>query len=232
MVSTKKRAHKKRGSTRRKKHGTTALLSIDMQNFPPTTNRDGVDFTEEDVKSYPHRLESVKRNAKQVLKHARAKGMEVVFCRIVSKTKDGRDRSLLHKHMGIHVLPHGDKRAQFLRGIGPKGDEMVFNKTGSNAFEVTNLDYVLKNVGIKKLIVMGLLTDECVAGTVKSAADLGFDVTVLEDACTAATQKRHDASILGLRRFAKIEKVKDFLGRKKSSATKSKRKTKKRKGKK
>ena len=32
-----------------------------MQNFPPTTNRDGVDFSEEDVKSYPHRLESVKR---------------------------------------------------------------------------------------------------------------------------------------------------------------------------
>ena len=68
---------------------------------------------------------------------------------------------------------------------------------------------------------MGLLTDECVAGTVKSAADLGFDCTVLEDACTAATQRRHDASILGLRRFAKIKKVKDFL------RTKSKRKTKK-----
>ena len=231
MVATKKRVNKKRASTRRKKHSKTALLCIDMQNFPPTTNRDGVDFSEEDVKSYPHRLESVKRNAKLVQKHARAKGMEVIFCRIISKTKDGRDRSLLHKNMGIHVLPHGDKRAQFLRGLGPKGDEMVFDKTGSNAFATTNINYVLRNVGIKKLIVMGLLTDECVAGTVKSAADLGFDCTVLEDACTAATQRRHDASILGLRRFAKIKKVEDFLRTKSKRKTKNKH-TKKRKSKK
>ena len=153
--------------------------------------------------------------------------MEVIFCRIKSKTKDGRDRSGLHKKMGIHVLPHGDKRAQFLRGIGPEGDEMVFNKTGSNAFETTNLNYVLHNVGIKKLFIMGLLTDECVAGTVKSAADLGYDCTVLEDACTAATQKIHEASILGLRRFAKIGTVAKFVGQKskaKSSHKKSKRK--------
>lgn len=228
---TKRSRDKKKGkrscTQKRRKNNKTALLCIDMQNFPPTTTRDGVDFSAEDIKSYPDRLEKVKRNAKIAQKYARSKCMEVIFCRIKSKTKDGRDRSGLHKKMGIHVLPHGDKRAQFLRGIGPEGDEMVFNKTGSNAFETTNLNYVLHNVGIKKLFIMGLLTDECVAGTVKSAADLGYDCTVLEDACTAATQKIHEASILGLRRFAKIGTVGKFVGKKskaKSSHKKSKRK--------
>ena len=210
----RKRSGKKSCTKKKRKNNKTALLCIDMQNFPPTTTRDGVDFSAEDIKSYPDRLETVKRNAEKAQKHARSKCMEVIFCRIKSKTKDGRDRSGLHKKMGIHVLPHGDKRAQFLRGIGPEDDEMIFNKTGSNAFETTNLNYVLRNVGIKKLYIMGLLTDECVAGTVKSAADLGYDCTVLEDACTAATQKIHEASILGLRRFAKIEKVSKFVGHK------------------
>ncbi len=219
-----KRSGKKSCTKKKRKNNKTALLCIDMQNFPPTTTRDGVDFSAEDIKSYPDRLETVKRNAEKAQKHARSKCMEVIFCRIKSKTKDGRDRSGLHKKMGIHVLPHGDKRAQFLRGIGPEDDEMIFNKTGSNAFETTNLNYVLRNVGIKKLYIMGLLTDECVAGTVKSAADLGYDCTVLEDACTAATQKIHEASILGLRRFAKIEKVSKFVGHK--SKRKPKRKPK------
>ena len=221
-----KRSGKKSCTKKQRKNNKTALLCIDMQNFPPTTTRDGVDFSAEDIKSYPDRLETVKRNAEIAQKHARSKCMEVIFCRIKSKTKDGRDRSGLHKKMGIHVLPHGDKRAQFLRGIGPEDDEMIFNKTGSNAFETTNLNYVLRNVGIKKLYIMGLLTDECVAGTVKSAADLGYDCTVLEDACTAATQKIHEASILGLRRFAKIEKVSKFVGKKSKSKRKSKRKPK------
>ena len=51
---------------------------------------------------------------------------------------------------------------------------MVFNKTGSNAFVTTNLHYVLSNMDVTKLVCCGVLTDECVAGTVKAACDLGY----------------------------------------------------------
>ena len=43
----------------------------------------------------------------------------------------------------------------------------MFNKTGSNAFVTTNLHYVLGNIGVRRLVCVGVLTDECVAGTVK-----------------------------------------------------------------
>ena len=52
MVSTKKRLHKKRASTRRK-NTVKPLLCIDMQNFPPTTARDGVDFSEKTLNLIP-----------------------------------------------------------------------------------------------------------------------------------------------------------------------------------
>ena len=84
------------------------------------------------------------------------------------------------------------------------GDEMVFNKTGSNAFVTTNLHYVLSNMDVTKLVCCGVLTDECVAGTVKAACDLGYDCTVVEDACLAGTQDRHDAAIATVRRFANV----------------------------
>ena len=57
---------------------------------------------------------------------------------------------------------------------GTHRDEMVFNKTGSNAFVTTNLHYVLSNMDVTKLVCCGVLTDECVAGTVKAACDLAM----------------------------------------------------------
>ena len=90
-------------------------------------------------------------------------------------------------------------------------DELVFNKTGSNAFVTTNMHYVLSNIGVKKLISVGVLTDECVAGTVKSAADLGYECTVLSDACLAATPDRHEVTLQTVSRFATVTTVDEWL---------------------
>ena len=111
---------------------------------------------------------------------------------------DGRDRTPLHKRMMIHVPPG---TAEWMEGVEPTADEIVFNKTGSNAFICTAIDHVLRNLGITKLVCCGVLTDECVSGTVKSACDLGYNCTVLTDACCAATDARHDAALATMSRF-------------------------------
>ena len=189
------------------------LLCIDLQNMGPTTARKGVDFAENDVEGFAASLKSVVKKVSAAQKKARADAAsEVVHCRIRSMTRDGRDRSALHKRMHIHVPP-GDRQETFVEGIGPTSDELVFNKTGSNAFATTNLHYVLSNIGVQRLVCCGVLTDECVAGTVKTACDLGYDVTVLTDACTAATPERHEAALQGLRRFAKLESTDDYTRR-------------------
>jgi nicotinamidase-related amidase len=56
-------------------------------------------------------------------------------------------------------------------------------------FSCTNLDYVLRNLGISQLVVVGVFTNECVETTVRTAADRGYLVYVPED-CTAAPDPR------------------------------------------
>ena len=187
-----------------------ALLCIDLQEMPPTTSREDVDFSTADVAAFEAGKGTLLQNVKSAQCHARDNGMEVVHCKITSMTKDGRDRSRLHKRMGIHVPPpsagaQGSSAAgSWMSGVGPRDDEIVFLKTGSNAFVCTNIDYVLKNMGIDRLVCCGVLTDECVAGTVKAACDLGYECTVLEDACLAGSLERHRGSIMTLARFASV----------------------------
>ena len=91
-------------------------------------------------------------------------------------TRDGRDRSLDYKISGIDV-PRGSQDAQVLDEIAPADDEMIFRKTSSNVFVSTNIDYVLRNLGVRSLIVAGIMTDQCVESAVRDACDLGYLVT-------------------------------------------------------
>ena len=68
-------------------------------------------------------------------------------------------------------------------------------KTSSGVFNSTNIDYVLRNLGIRYLIVAGVVTDQCVDMAVRDAADRGFLVSVPGDACATYTQERHDNAL-------------------------------------
>jgi nicotinamidase-related amidase len=63
----------------------------------------------------------------------------------------------------------------------------------------------LQNLGIRALYISGVYTNECVETTVRDACDLGYFVTLVEDACTTQTPELHNASIKTLRdRYARI----------------------------
>ncbi|MCB1062559.1 MAG: cysteine hydrolase, partial [Verrucomicrobiae bacterium] len=69
----------------------------------------------------------------------------------------------------------------------------------------TNLHYVLSNLGISSLYVVGVYTNECVETTVRVACDLGYLVTMVDDCCATQTPELHDASLKTLRnRYARI----------------------------
>jgi ureidoacrylate peracid hydrolase len=117
-------------------------------------------------------------------------------------TRDGRDRSLDYKISGIGV-PCGSWEAQVLDEIAPADDEMIFRKTSSSVFISTNLDYVLRNLGVRSLIVAGLMTDQCVESAVRDACDLGYLVTLAADACTTTSLERHEHSLIGIRGYCR-----------------------------
>jgi len=192
----------------------TALLCIDLQYLDAAEGY-GV-FNEASQKgvppeSYRYYFDSLQQRVLpnvQRLQHAfRAHDLEVVHIRIQSLTRDGRDCSTGHKRLKLLATP-GSKEAEFIEAVAPRGDEIVINKTASGVFSSTNLHYVLKNMGVGSLFVVGVYTNECVETTVRDACDLGYLVTMVEDCCTTVTPELHEATLKTLRdRYARIISV-------------------------
>ena len=132
----------------------------------------------------------------------RGAGIEVQYTVIESLTRDGRDRSLDYKISGIHV-PRGAWDARVIDEIAPAADEIVLPKTSSSVFISTNIDYVLRNFGVRSLIMAGILTDQCIDSAVRDACDLGYLVSVATDACVTHSAERHEWSLRNNRGYCR-----------------------------
>jgi nicotinamidase-related amidase len=71
------------------------------------------------------------------------------------------------------------------RRVTPVAGEVVIRKDQPNAFVGTGLESVLRQTKATELVVLGMMSSMCVDSTVRAASELGFDVTVVHDACAA-----------------------------------------------
>jgi len=74
------------------------------------------------------------------------------------------------------------------------GDVIVKEHFGSSGFANTDLDFMLKQSGISKVVLIGLLANTCVEGTARFAAELGYEVTLVTDATAAASHEHMHAA--------------------------------------
>jgi nicotinamidase-related amidase len=174
--------------------GRTALLLVDMQKVWLDQESGAAHGVTEPDEFYEVTREATIPNAARLLAAAREAGVEVVHTIIQSLTEDGRDRSLDHKLTPIH-LARSDADALPVAALKPVGDEILIPKTSSGVFNSTNIDYVLRNLDVRVLVVCGIMTDQCVDMAVRDAADRGYRVAVPADACFAASRARHDAAL-------------------------------------
>ena len=189
------------------KLGATALLFVDVQNYsaegggeyahlpqPEVERRYGYFFREMREGAIPNmrRLQQACRNAR----------VEVMYTVIESLTQDGREMGLDYKISRL-FCPEGSHDARVIDAIAPIRDEIVIPKTSSSVFISTNIHYVLGNLGVKHLIVCGVLTDQCVDSTVRDACDLGYLVTMVTDACATHSEERHRSSIANNRGYCR-----------------------------
>lgn len=174
--------------------GRTALLLVDMQRIWAEPMLDPV--TPEPADSYFMRRlhEQVIPNQVRILDAFRAAGENVLHTIIESLTTDGRDRSLDHKLSNMHV-PKGAPEGAIIAPLMPAENEIVLPKTSSGLFNSTNADYVLRNLATKFLVIAGIVTDQCVDMAVRDAADRGYLVTLVHDACATHTPERHEAAL-------------------------------------
>lgn len=189
----------------------TALLIIDMQEYCAIPGK-GL-FKDVNPKKIPdahkymfERLEQTTIPAIRSLLiefRAHKSESEVIYTFIESLTLDARDQSLDYKLSGFCV-PKGSPDAKILDEIQPEPDEILIPKTSCSVFMSTNINYVLRNLGISQLVVTGMVTNQCVESAVRDAADLGYLVTLVEDAVATHTQADHDQSLKNMKGFARI----------------------------
>ena len=171
-----------------------------MQNY--TCRADGGEYAHLDPAAREERYgwffrtlaETAIPNMQRLQAACRRGGIEVLYTTIESLTLDGRDRSLDYRISGFNV-PRGSWDGRVIDAIAPGPDEIVLPKTSSSVFISTSIDYLLRNLGVRSLIVAGVLTDQCIDSAVRDACDLGYLVTTATDACATLSQERHDWSL-------------------------------------
>lgn len=179
----------------------TALLVIDLQKGE--YNPDKIAEKPEDAYLWNRIADVVIPNGQRLLAACRAAGIEVVFTVIESLTLDGRDRGLDYKISGIFAAK-GSWQAQVIDALAPLENEIVIPKTSSSVFNSTNVEYVLRNLGIEYILVMGIVTDQCVETAVRDGCDRGFLMTVVDDACATHSAERHAASLSGIKGYCRV----------------------------
>ncbi len=179
--------------------GHAALLFVDTQNYnctPQGSLYQGLEagaFEQRYGYFFAQLNNTVIPNWVLLQRAFRQAGEEVLYTVIQSLTADGRDRSLDYKISGFNIAP-GNPDADVIEAIRPGADEIILPKTSSSVFISTNIDYLLRNLGVRSLVIVGVLTDQCIDSAVRDACDLGYLVTVVTDACATHSAERHDSA--------------------------------------
>lgn len=128
------------------------------------------------------------------------------------------------KHLFKLDLDEGKKQVllDFHKYVEPIDGEIVIEKHYPNAFLKTNLHTLLEKANIKKLVIVGMMSHMCIDTTTRAAQDYGYEVILLEDACTTkdlitkngmvAASIVHDVYMASLNgTFGKVMTVDDFI---------------------
>lgn len=202
----------------------TALVIIDVQNRTVKPEYRGIAALLEqkypEVSSYylERAWNVVVPNNLRLLEFFRAHGLRVVFTTVGPVLPDGRDWvsplregfDAMERETGVRAMhPVGTPGHALIDELRPRSGELVIHKTTSSAFTSTGIDLTLRTLGIDTLICSGLVTNACVEMTARDAADRGYKVVMVDDACLTFDRELHDAC---LRAFA------IFLGNVRSTA--------------
>jgi len=156
----------------------------------------------------------------RLLSAFRSAGGKVVYTAFGSLSQDGSDlvpyarswnkRTLTE--IGIpNIVSVHDPGYAVVPELMPRSDEPVINKTAQGAFNSSNINHVLKQMGVDTLIVTGMYTNHCVMATCIGAADSGYQVYVLEDSVGTWDEGLHLAALQLLASWVKITSSSEVL---------------------
>jgi nicotinamidase-related amidase len=104
------------------------------------------------------------------------------------------------------AIKEGEEDTRVYHGLDPQPGERIINtKHNYDSFAGTDLDYVLRDRGVKTVIVCGTLTNFCVESTARTAYFLGYNVVFGSDVSSTDSALAHEATLRTMRRgFARV----------------------------
>jgi nicotinamidase-related amidase len=170
--------------------GKTALLVIDMQKY------------------FGSIAKPILEKVVSLITVCRKRGIKVLYTRHDHRRKN--DGSMLSKWWG-ELIMYGSEEWKLIDGLDAASEDII-DKNRYNTFHETDLDQRLQNAGIEDIIISGVMTNCCVETTARSAFDHDYGVFVVANACAAANDELHMATLKNLAYgFAYITDTKRML---------------------
>ncbi len=138
-----------------------------------------------------------------------------------------KNEMIVHVH---HEMPEGGpffvtgtEGSKINSVVQPKDGELTVLKHRPNSFHDTGLEALLREIKIESVTICGAMSQMCIDATARAARDMGFDVTVVDDACGAKETKFGEvavpatqvhATIMGALNgsYARVVDTKTYLG--------------------
>ena len=95
----------------------------------------------------------------------------------------------------VHVRHEFEPGGSIHASVAPVEGEKVFTKTEVSCFNGTKVLAHLKEIGVEKLVIVGMQTHMCLEAATRAAHDLGFECVVVSDACATRDLKYGDRTV-------------------------------------
>ncbi|MEO7573138.1 MAG: cysteine hydrolase [Acidimicrobiales bacterium] len=154
----------------------------------------------------------------RLLPVARAAGVQVVHCTAYRRADGKGANHNARLFMGVRRSPvtllPGTVEVEVVPELGPEPDDLVLTRThGLSPMAGTDLDPVLRNLGITTIVVTGVSVNVAIANLVMDAVNLGYDVVLPRDAVCGIPSTYADAVIDNtLALLAAITTTDDLVG--------------------
>jgi nicotinamidase-related amidase len=193
--------------------GSTALVVIDMQYHDAAADH-GYNLALQRIQPgsaeyFIGRIgEVVVPTIRRLLDYFRGQRLPVIHVVIGSDYRDYRDipartrewTRYFEKHGAVEdILWSENPSFSILHELSPTGDETVIRKRTFSAFNSSNIDQVLRELGVRSLVITGVVTSGCVEATARDAGDLGYGCVVVDTGTADYDPELHASSLRAFR---------------------------------
>jgi biuret amidohydrolase len=140
-------------------------------------------------------------------------GRPVLHVTVGAALPDASDAPVHMRKLFAELRNHvGSREHEILDELKPRPGEHVLRKTTVGAFASTGIDSLLRGLGADQLYLTGVSTNMCVESTAREAADRGYAVTLVEDACGTTHEDLHHVTMRNFQRlFGRVRSTAEVL---------------------